>query len=335
MKKMKKYLVLSLATCITVSPIAANAIDTNKTQVDIVPISAPIIMEESNYTNFQGEIIEITEGEDSFSIRVSSDKTDPYNGMVFHISKDTIILNDETKDFQDKDKLEKGQVVSAYYGKNTPMTMSIPAQLTPDVIVVKESENPATIHISNFNEDLVSSDNKLKLNLSEDTIIVDENGNKVEKEDIANNDLIVFYTISTRSIPAQTTPEKIVVMDQEEENVVSVLDKVVINEKEIQLEKVLYESEGFTMVPLRQITEELGYEVKWNNETATAEVIKGAQWTAVTIGEDNYSFAKMLVKLGKVPEIKDSSTYVPLNFLEEVIQASVEINEDGKININQ
>ena len=65
----------------------------------------------------------------------------------------------------------------------------------------------------------------------------------------------------------------------------------------------------------------------------TAELTKGAQWTAITIGEDNYNFAKMLIKLGTAPEVKDSSTYVPFSFLEEVLRVRVEITEKGMIEI--
>ena len=89
------------------------------------------------------------------------------------------------------------------------------------------------------------------------------------------------------------------------------------------------------MIPLRQISEALGYEVAWNNETRTAELTKGAQWTSVTIGEDNYNFAKMIVKLGIAPEIKEGSTFVPFTFLEEVLKVNLEIMESGMINITE
>ena len=64
------------------------------------------------------------------------------------------------------------------------------------------------------------------------------------------------------------------------------------------------------MLPLRDIAEALEYEIKWNNESKTAELNKRHNGTAITIGEDNYNFAKMLIKLGTAPEVKDSSTYV-------------------------
>lgn len=345
MKETKKYIALSLAACITLSPIVVKAND-NIDGKEIIPISAPIdkvdqieekVMED--YIKYEGKIVEVNNNGNNLSILVKDNENDPYNGMVFHINEEVILLNDKTKEFITSDSLKKGMNVSGYYSKDTIMALSMPPQLSPDAIIVRESEEPVFIHVSGFSEELISSDNQLKLLPSEDTIIVDKNGNKVEKEDIKNKDLIVFYTTSTRSIPAQTTPEKIIVLEKEEikaEPEITVLDKIIINEKEVTLNKPLYKNEeGVMMLPLRQIAEALGYEVKWNNETRTAELTKGPQWTAVTIGKDNYNFAKMLIKLGTAPEIKDSSTYVPFSFLEEVLRVGVEITEKGMIEIGQ
>ncbi|WP_353095095.1 stalk domain-containing protein [Tissierella praeacuta] len=343
MNKTKKYIVLSLATCISLSPFVASAND-NLDGEKIIPISAPLEkIDEAKveeYIKFEGKIVGINKDGKNTSILVKNDESDPYNGMLFHINDEVILLNDKDKDFIDKDSLKEGMKVSAYYSKNTIMTMSIPPQLTPDLIVIGESEEPVFTHVSKFDKELVSSDGMLKINPSENTVIVGKDGNKIEKEDIVDKDLIVFYTISTKSIPAQTTPEKIIVMEkdnkEEEKPEVMVLDKVIINEKEITLDKTLYKNDKeIMMVPLRQISEALGYEIKWDGQKRAAELTKGAQWTALTVGEDNYNFAKMQVKLGASPEMKDFTTYVPLNFLDEILKVKVNITENGTININQ
>ncbi|MDR7857446.1 copper amine oxidase N-terminal domain-containing protein [Tissierella sp.] len=348
MRNFKKYIVLSMAACITLSPVLANA---NDIVEEVTVISAPINSEEEikvkDYIKYEGKITSITKNEKYISIMVKDDASDPYNGMLFHIDEDVILLNDKAMDFISKDSFKEGQTVTGYYSKDTIMLMSLPAQLSPDLIILNEAEEPVTVEVSKFNKELISTDGMLKISPTDTTIITDKNGNKVDKEDLVDRDLIVFYTISTKSIPAQTGPEKIIVMDKEDtvlevetpepeviQAEVSVLNKALINEKEITLDKELYKNEkDIVMVPLRQIAETLGYEVNWNNDLRKAELTKGAQWTAVTIGEDNYSFAKMLVRLGAAPEIKDSTTYVPLNFLEEILKVSVEILEDGMVNI--
>lgn len=83
------------------------------------------------------------------------------------------------------------------------------------------------------------------------------------------------------------------------------------------------------MIPLRLVGESLGYEVSWNQETKTSELVRGPQWTALTIGEDNYNFAKMLVKLGTAPVLIEDRTFVPMSFIEEILKAEVEVMPEG------
>ena len=124
----------------------------------------------------------------------------------------------------------------------------------------------------------------------------------------------------------------------EHENAVSelgikILNKIYINDEEVSLDNEIYENEeGVKMLPLRQIAEALGYEVTWDNDASRAELVKGAHWSAVTIGEDNYNFARMLIKLDTSPVLKDSRTFVPYEFLEKVLTVNVEI-VDGVLNI--
>jgi len=370
MKNMKKYIVASLAACVTLSPMATIAVDGPDSPVsnEVKPIYAPIydrgdtvdgidiidpvdIIDEvqiPDYIEYKGKIAEIDKSGNTFRILVKDNLDEPFNGMLLYINENVILLDGETKDFITTDELEVGMPVTTYYHKETIMLMSMPPQLAPDVIVVNTSEDYSSIHISNFDENLLSSDGGLILTISNDTIIVDKEGNKVDKEEIKNRDLVVFYSIVRESYPAQTTPEKIVVIENKEyvvedsvlehENAVSelgikILNKIYINDEEISLENEIFENQaGIKMLPLRQIAEALGYEVTWDNEAKRAELVKGPHYTAVTIGEDNYNFARMLVSLGTAPVLKDSRTFVPYDFLQEVLKVNVEII-DGVINI--
>ena len=346
MKTSKQLIALSVATCLTLTPLMVSA-NNEKEVVDIVPISVEVINEKpeelvAEYTSYTGKIVEITEKEDLISILIK-DSEEEFSGEVLHLDKDVIILNSKTKENMKIEDLKEGMEVTRYAHKETPMLLSLPGQLNPNVIIVNE-EDAGFVNVSKFNEELVNVEKTLKLLIDEETIMVNEAGEEVEEKDLKNKDLIVFYSASTKSIPAQTTAEKIILMDEkeaiveedeevEESNKGEVLNKIVINEKEITLEKELYSKDGMIMIPLRQIAEELGYEVTWNNESRTAELTKEAQWTAVTIGEDNYNFAKMIVKLGMAPVINDSSTFVPYTFLEEVLKVNLEITESGMMKI--
>jgi hypothetical protein len=67
------------------------------------------------------------------------------------------------------------------------------------------------VKVDYFNSQLKSSDSRLKLNISPYTPIVLTNGQAFSKNP-ANRNLIVIYGPSTKSIPAQTTPYKIIVL---------------------------------------------------------------------------------------------------------------------------
>lgn len=96
----------------------------------------------------------------------------------------------------------------------------------------------------------------------------------------------------------------------------------------------LVNQQGVKMIPLRAVCEGLGYQVNWNEEQQMVEIVKGAQWTRVFIGQDDYSFAKMLIKLGSAPIVKDGTTYVPASFAEQVLKATMSTNE-GVLTIRQ
>lgn len=334
--KNTKYLALGLAGVIAFSPMVSSAAGNDL--INVTSDKEVISEKEENviaYIEYSGKITDVLNDGDNLSILVEGKDKKGQEKIVFHIDEDMPILSQKTKEFIERKDIQEGSEITVFMKENAPMTMSIPPQTTPEAIVINDSEEMGTVKVAHFNKDLVDADNELKLNVSDDTIIVDIDGEKVDKEDIQDKDLMVFYTMTTRSIPAQTNPEKVVVlsdMDSEEsdEDVeeITVMDKIVVNGEEMELEHEMYKTdEGDYMIALRPIGEALGYEVTWNNEDRSAELTKGAQWTKITIGEDNYNFAKMIVKLGKAPEIKDSKTYVPVEFLEEVLKLDVEVNE--------
>lgn len=79
------------------------------------------------------------------------------------------------------------------------------------------------------------------------------------------------------------------------------------------------------MLSLRDLANQLNYELSWNQSTKTAELMKGAQWTSVTINKDSYFFAKMAPKaLGAAPLLQNSKTYVPVQFVTDILQIEIQ-----------
>jgi hypothetical protein len=84
-----------------------------------------------------------------------------------------------------------------------------------------------------------------------------------------------------------------------------------VNGKAIEQAAILDKGQQTVLVPLRQVAESLGFEVKWNAQVKAAEVQKGAISSYAKVGEDRYPFAKMYKTLGAEPRILNGSTYVP------------------------
>jgi hypothetical protein len=97
--------------------------------------------------------------------------------------------------------------------------------------------------------------------------------------------------------------------------------------------KVYYKDETL-MIPLRIVADSLGYKVQWNDETRVVELVKGPHFVVIVPGKDYYCFGKMApTKLGTCAEITDNKTYVPLNFLTDILKVQVDMDETGSINI--
>jgi hypothetical protein len=110
--------------------------------------------------------------------------------------------------FVDLEMVAVGDRVTGYYDANAPVPLIFPPQYRA-LIMVKES--PArNVKVDYFNSQLVSSDGFLKLNLSPYTQILLRNGQFFSSSP-ANRNLIVIFGPSTKSIPAQTTPYRIIV----------------------------------------------------------------------------------------------------------------------------
>ena len=111
--------------------------------------------------------------------------------------------------FVDHEMVAVGDRVTGYYDGDAPAILIYPPQY-PALVMLKDNSNQ-NVKVDYFNNQLVSSDGQLHLNLSPYTQIILTNGQRFSRYP-ANRDLIVFYGPSTRSIPAQTTPYRIIVL---------------------------------------------------------------------------------------------------------------------------
>lgn len=117
------------------------------------------------------------------------------------LTKDTYYINNE--------EIRLESEVTGYYDANAMMIMIYPPQY--EAVAIQVSNQEQNLKVDLFDANLTSADHMLKLNISKDTLVVTKDG-KVFNGELANRKLAVFYRTSTKSIPAQTTPSKVVVI---------------------------------------------------------------------------------------------------------------------------
>lgn len=123
-------------------------------------------------------------------------------GVVnFVISAETHVI--------DSSQLRPGMRVAAFYDKNLPIPLIFPPQYRAELITMLGRNEMIALNF--FNRELTAEDNSLKLNVKRNTEIQTINGQNFLC-DIGNRPLLVYYTATTRSIPPQTTPRRIVVL---------------------------------------------------------------------------------------------------------------------------
>ena len=111
--------------------------------------------------------------------------------------------------FVDRAILAVGDMVTGFYDADAPVPLIFPPQYR--AVVMAKVTPYQNVKVDYFDEELVSSDGMLKLNIAPSTQIMLENG-QCFTGSLANRYLIVVYGPTTRSIPAQTTPYQIIVL---------------------------------------------------------------------------------------------------------------------------
>jgi hypothetical protein len=305
--KSKKIIagILSVAILST-SAAAAFAANPQETKSYINKVSASQVQEHS-FGAFTGIIKSISDSvgtEGTISVFVESESGEQAS---FRISKDTFLLS--------SGDIKVGSRITGYYDANAPMLMIYPPQYNAQVVVVERSDQ--IVKVDQFDKDLVSMDKFLKLNVDKDTEIVQQDGTSYTGA-LENKKLVVVYTTSSKSMPSQTTPKKIVVLNEKETSVMGDVSKmdILAGGSKMEGSKAYVNGHGAVMVPLRPIAEALGFEVTWDN---TAQHVRVGKGISLSIGKDSYHYMKTApITLGTAPEIKEGKTYVPLSFFREV-----------------
>ena len=145
-----------------------------------------------------------------------NNKDDQNNTVNLKITDDTLVY-DNLGNKKALSDLTDGSKITVFTGSYEPTPLILPVQYTANIIIIN-GDKEGNVNIDTYladEEGYTNAANTLKIATADDTKIVDKN-EKEYKGDLDKNDLIVFYGVSTKSIPAQTTPTKVVVLGENE-----------------------------------------------------------------------------------------------------------------------
>ena len=340
-----------------VSTYAPDAMPTPEIQGDIMvlngeetDVAAPV--ETASYISVDVTVVKTDSDVDGI-IKTTTDvnnKDDQNNTVNLKITDDTLVY-DNLGNKKALSDLTDGTKITVFTGSYEPTPLILPVQYTANVIIIngdKEGNVNADTYLVD-EEGYTNAANTLNIATADDTKIVDKD-EKEYKGDLDKNDLIVFYGASTKSIPAQTTPTKVVVLGKNEialkqieaaknatpaptaapETTVAPeateapqvsyagLVNVVIGDKNVS---DVYAKDNTTMVPLREVAEAAGFTVTWDAENRAVILNDGVY--SLKIGENSYVKGKMMpLTLSAAPEIVNDLTYVPAEFFAEVTESA-------------
>ena len=104
---------------------------------------------------------------------------------------------------------KKGQKVVGFYNASLPMPLIYPPSYQIEVIALNLTGR--SVKADFYNCFLISRDNQIQLQISNNTYIINQNG-KPYCENISNKYMIALYSESTKSMPAITIPSVLIVL---------------------------------------------------------------------------------------------------------------------------
>ena len=175
----------------------------------------------------------------------------------------------------------------------------------------------AQVFVGQFGENMVSLDGQLMLINIGGAETVTESGAPFEGS-LEDRTLIVLYGVSTRSIPAQTTPTRIIALPSRNDPFAPE-PPIIVNDQPIG-ENARINANGILTVPLAPVAHALGFETIAEGPEGVFHI---DSMIRLEVGVDEYQVAGTpKISLGDAPEAVDGVVYVPLQFFRDVAGVS-------------
>ena len=213
-------------------------------------------------------------------------------GLRFAVASGTIIVDRATGAYITVDELTEGMAVSVVYDMNSPMGMSMPPFLS-NVTAVVANADAGAFTVGKFDNELTDLKNMLKLNIDNATTSIQNmQGSRIRltDADVKGQDALVFYDMMTMSLPAQTNPTFVLILDAQKETAVS--------------------------VPLRETAEANGFSVTWQGKTKPVLVEKEGVSIELMLDDATFVVNGVSDEAAFATELKDGVMFVSSEIFE-------------------
>lgn len=254
-------------------------------------------------------------------------------------------FTDEESHWLSEEEVAVGDTLTGFYNAALPVIMIYPPQYHA-VVIGANLPQEQFIKVGRFDENLLSIDGELKLNLGEDTEIIWPEGEEGDADQLANRLLAVIYGPATKSLPPQTTPDTIFVLkekaslpwDDEDKDYLEEIYREIphyeylINDERISAPPAYVDGEGQIMLPLRAIAQALGHTVHWESGSGQISI---NHHLMLAPGKDSYPAPNgQALSLGAGPDIRQGITYVPMKFFSQILGMNNAYAFEGQIVID-
>lgn len=246
------------------------------------------------YERVFGKVTEVVEDKDNSQILVENKDQEKSMEKLYLYTGKVPVLDLKTGKFVENYKSKKGDMIEYFYKKDAPIMLSMPAKLNPDFIAINTEDGEYSVDVDHFNEKGRGVSNRVEINLSDDSKVVNLKGEEVGK--FQEGDYAVIYKIATRSMPPIVDAEKIVALEAKAE------DSAEKEEKNIGL---------------RKYYEELGAKVEWNKETRTIKISSKDKSVEIDVKRKELTIEEKVMMMEGF-KIEKGTSLVPEQFINKI-----------------
>ena len=207
--------------------------------------------------------------------------------------------------------LQEGDTILVTYG--AAVQQSEPAQTDAELVVVHPGEGTtphlldAEVVYRDLTARFLANNGSLLVSVDRKTPVYTLYGEEETNARIRmGTRLVAWYDIVLTSYPGQTTPEKVVLLpDQDRTFTIITGGDIAIAEGRVE--------NGVAMVPVRKVAEALGYTVIWDGAAESVQLTRDDAAMTIVLGEDRYCFgdAREGLSFGAASYEVDGVSWVP------------------------